>query len=108
MSLHILPLYFVPTLIIALYHFKQASFIMSMQIFVHNDRVTFLIRATDFPVVTHKLMTFHFFPFQPYRASFFKQALIVLDVVWYVEAIPAIRLDGISEVLTLVRAVYYL
>lgn len=75
MSFRILPLNFIPTLVITVDDLVQTPVIMRLKILVNDDLRAPDVLALDSPEVAGDLMRLHFSPFKFDYASFFEKRL---------------------------------
>ena len=79
--LHVLAQYLGPTLVVTLDDFEQASFIVGLQILVHDDRSTLVVRAHNPSINTTASVLFEFAPAKNCIAAVFKETFAFMWAV---------------------------
>ena len=73
------------TLVVTVDNLEEASFIMSCQVLVHDDRATLLIWADDLPEQTALLVLLQIFTLDDGIATFFEETLSFVRAVKFLE-----------------------
>lgn len=81
MTVQILALDLLATLVLTINNLVEATFIVSIQVFIDDDSCALLVRAVNSSKWADKFVRLHLFPLDSYLAAIFKEALTFVGAI---------------------------